>query len=87
MCSNQKNGKGINLKRSRVAQNLISAMVISAERNLIKTPDYSSWFSASNGKCVLTAANFWKGNRKMEPNGAHFSSVAPSSEGYKRGKE
>ena len=52
-----------------------------AERNLIKTPYYSPWFSPKIGKFGFRR-NMVSLERacQEEQNGANFSSVAPSSE-------
>ena len=52
-----------------------------AERHLIKTPCYSPWFSAKNGKFgfqIKTISS--EGASQKEQSGANFNSVAPSSE-------
>ena len=55
--------------------------VMSAQRNLIETMDYSPWFSAKNGEFGI-----WKNVISLErasqeeQNGTNFSFVTPSSE-------
>ena len=49
---------------------------------LVKTPDYSPWFSAKKMKNLTLANNdiLCARARQEEQNGANFSFIAPSSE-------